>query len=147
MMTKSVCFAGHRFEWHCIGVEEKLLEVLETLVKHGYTTFYDGDHGAFDKICRRAVLTLQQKYPDICIVKVLSSYNSNNQKYELPDFYSGSVYPDLETVHFKRKIEERNKWIINKSDILVCHIVNTTNSGAYKMVKYAKSLGKKIIFV
>ena len=30
---KVVAFAGHRYEWHCIGVENKLPEVLEDLIR------------------------------------------------------------------------------------------------------------------
>lgn len=37
MKDKIVCFAGHRYEWHCIGVEDKLLVVLEELIQKGYT--------------------------------------------------------------------------------------------------------------
>ena len=42
LKEKVVAFAGHRYEWHCIGVEEKL-------ICKGYTIFYDGGYGAFDK--------------------------------------------------------------------------------------------------
>ena len=47
---KIVAFAGHRYEWHCIGVQNKLPEVLEDLINKGYTIFYDGHYGAFDFI-------------------------------------------------------------------------------------------------
>ena len=46
--NKVVAFAGHRHEWQSIGVEEKLLQVLEELINKGYTIFYDGNYGAFD---------------------------------------------------------------------------------------------------
>lgn len=36
---KIVAFAGHRYEWHCIGVEDKLPQVLEELIHKGYTIF------------------------------------------------------------------------------------------------------------
>ena len=39
MDGKIVAFAGHRYEWHCIGVEEKLLQTLEDLIRKGYTSF------------------------------------------------------------------------------------------------------------
>ena len=34
---KVVAFAGHRYEWHCIGVENKLPEVLEDLINKGFS--------------------------------------------------------------------------------------------------------------
>ena len=33
--NKIVAFAGHRYEWQSIGVEEKLLQVLEDLINRG----------------------------------------------------------------------------------------------------------------
>ena len=33
--NKVVAFAGHRYEWQSIGVEEKLLQVLEDLINRG----------------------------------------------------------------------------------------------------------------
>ena len=36
---KIVAFAGHRYQWQSIGVEEKLLQVLEELINKGYTIF------------------------------------------------------------------------------------------------------------
>mgnify|MGYP003299429369 CR=1 FL=1 len=50
MQDKIVAFAGHRYEWHCIGVEQKLLEVLEDLIHKGYTIFYDGKAGRIMEI-------------------------------------------------------------------------------------------------
>lgn len=53
---KVVAFAGHRYEWHCIGVEDKLPSILEDLIAKGYTIFYDGGYGAFDeKMCTRSL--------------------------------------------------------------------------------------------
>ena len=37
--NKVVAFAGHRYEWQSIGVEEKLLQVLENLINKGYQYF------------------------------------------------------------------------------------------------------------
>ena len=72
---KVVAFAGHRYEWHCIGVENRLPEVLEDLINKGYTIFYDGHYGAFDEKCAHAVLQLKHKYPHIKLIRILTYYN------------------------------------------------------------------------
>ena len=74
MEEKIVAFAGHRYEWNCIGIEEKLLQTIEKLINKGYTTFYDGACGAFDKKCLHALIELKRKYPQIKIIKILSYY-------------------------------------------------------------------------
>ena len=75
---KVVAFAGHRYEWHCIGVENRLPEVLEDLINKGYTIFYDGHYGAFDEKCAHAVLQLKHKYPHIKLIRILTYYNLCN---------------------------------------------------------------------
>lgn len=63
-----VAFVGLRYDWHCIGVGNKSLEVLEDLINKGYAIFYDGHYGAFDKKCAHAVLQLKHKYPHIKLI-------------------------------------------------------------------------------
>ena len=81
---KVVAFAGHRYEWHCIGVENKLPEVLEDLINKGYAIFYDGHYGAFDEKCAHAVLQLKHKYPHIKLIRILTYYHHDKEKYDLP---------------------------------------------------------------
>ena len=147
MSEKIVAFAGHRYDWHCIGVEEKLKQTIEELINKGYTTFYDGACGAFDRKCLDAVLELKHKYPHIKVIKILKYYHHEKEKYEISSCYDGSEYPDLEELHYKQIITKRNEWIVNHCDILVCHIEETYKSGAYNTVKYARKINKPIIYI
>lgn len=144
---KIVAFAGHRYEWHNIGVENKIESVLEDLINKGYTIFYDGNYGAFDKICSSAVLKLKRKHPYIKLIRILTYYHHDKERYELPSCYDGSIYPELEECHYKQIITKRNEWIVDNCDILVCHIEETYKSGAYKTVKYAQKQNKPIIYI
>ena len=145
--NKSVAFAGHRYEWQSIGVEEKLLQVLEDLINKGYTVFYDGNYGAFDNKCRNAVLKLKNKYPHIKLVLILTYYHHDKEKYPIPSYYDDAILPELEDLHYKQKITKRNEWIIDNCDLLVCHIKETYKSGAYNTVKYAQKQNKPIIYI
>lgn len=147
LKEKVVAFAGHRYEWHCIGVEEKLLNTLEELICKGYTIFYDGGYGAFDKKSAQIVLKLKHKYPHIKLIRILTYYHYDKEKYELTNCYDGSILPDIEEQHYKQKITKRNEWIVDNCDILVCHIENTYKSGAYNTVKYAQKQNKPIIYI
>ena len=144
---KIVAFAGHRYEWHSIGVEDKLPSILEDLIAKGYTIFYDGGYGAFDKKCANAVFNLKKKYPQIKIYKILTYYHHDKKKYDLPLCYDGSILPEIEELHYKQKITKRNEWIIDHCDILVCHIEETYKSGAYQTLKYAQKHNKPIIYI
>lgn len=145
--NKIVAFAGRRYEWQSIGIEEKLLQVLEELINKGYTIFYDGNYGAFDNKCRNAVLELKKKYPYIKLILILTYYHHDKEKYPIPSYYDETILPELEDLHYKQKITKRNEWIIDNCDLLVCHIKETYKSGAYNTVKYAQNQNKPIIYI
>lgn len=145
MDNKCVCFAGHRFDWQNIGIDDKLYETIENLIMQGYETFYDGGKGYFDELSALTVAKLKRMYPFIKLIRVLSTYSHDKEKNMLPTYYTESILPDLDGFHYKMRIIKRNEWIVNHSDVLVCHIVETYKSGAYTMFKYAKRKNKIII--
>jgi len=143
-MEKVVCFAGHRLDIYNNGIEKQLKEILEKLINEGYTKFLNGYKGDFDKECASVLWELKKKYPHIKLVKVLSYYNPN-KIYENQLDVLDEVFPEIDEVYPKQKITKRNEWMVEQCDVLVSHIINTFNSGAYKMFKYAQKLGKVII--
>lgn len=147
MKEKIVCFAGHRYEFQNVGIEDKLKEEILKLINKGYTTFFDGGKGFFDKLSASIVIELKKQYPQIKIYRILIYYHHNKDNWELPSCYDGSIMPDIEEYHPKTKITKRNEWIVYNSDILVCHIYKTNKSGAYNTLKYAKKLNKPIIYI
>ena len=144
---KIVCFAGHRYDWQNIGIKENLEKIIINLIEQGYTIFYDGGKGSFDKISSGIVIRLKTKYPQIKIYRILSYYQHKKERGILPSCYDGSIYPEIENIFPKARISKRNEWIVDNSDILVCHIIETYKSGAYNTVKYAKKVCKPIISV
>lgn len=139
---KIVCFAGHRDDWRNVGIEDKLKNTIEELIQSGYTIFYNGDRGYFDKLCTKVVLELKKKYPQIKIYRILANYKPKEEKESWFDDY---VMPNIEKVYFKQRITKRNEWMVEKCDILLCNVYNSYNSGAYATLKYAQKLNKKII--
>ena len=123
-MDKIVSFIGHRHEWHCLNVEHKFFLTLQELIKEGYDTFYVCSQGYFDKLSGLFLSTLKKTNSHIKIFKILSSYSWNTSKNKLPDFYSGSILPSLENYFYKQKITKRNEWIVDSSEVIVCHVVN-----------------------
>ena len=102
--NKIVAFAGHRSELNCLGIEEKLCQTIEDLIQKDYTIFYDGNYGAFDIKCVDAVLKLEHKYPHIKLIRILTDYHHDKEKYDLPSCYDGSILPEIEEVHYKKSL-------------------------------------------
>jgi uncharacterized phage-like protein YoqJ len=147
MINKSCCFAGHRDEFRNIGIKNKLKDRIEKLIKEGYTIFYNGYHGYFDKLSAQVVFELKEKYPQIKLIKVLSYLITDNKKVSANECFDSSIYPNLEKIYFKKRIIECNKWMINNSDIIICHITNTYHSGAYQTLLYARHKNKHIEYI
>lgn len=143
-MRKRVCFVGHRFQWHCINVEQKLKEIIHNVILQGYSIFYDGGYGYFDELSTKIILDIKVNNPNIKLIKVLTNY-SQSKKY--PDYYDETILPELEEYFYKQRIIKRNQWIVDNSDIVICHVIHEFNSGAYKTLQYAIKKHKKIIYV
>ena len=139
-MCKICCFCGHRSI-----ITENLENILEytltdLIENQGYDTFYSGGMGEFDKLCERVIRKLKRKFPYIHLCLIIYKYKNNFDK----DYYDECILPDLEGVHYKRAITERNKWMIKKSDLILCYIYKD-HSGAYDTMKYAEKNKKNII--
>ena len=143
-MNKTVAFAGHRYDWQNIGVEDKLKKVIKQLVDDGFTTFFNGGHGRFDKISAKIVNELKKNNNNLKLVHFLSSYNNKIDKTSMYDY---SIYPELEMFYPKQRIIKRNEWMIDNCEVLVCHVIDESGSGAYRTLKYAQKKSKRIIRV
>ena len=53
------------------------------------------------------------------------------------------IYPELEAVPRKYAIFYRNKWIVEKADLIIA-FVKKKYGGAFAMYQYAEKLGKDI---
>ena len=104
--------------------------------------FYIGTHGSFDYMVQRVLKRLKGKYNWIKYNVVLAYMPETPE--ENKD-YSNTIYPDgLEKVPKKYAIIERNKWMIKKSDYLICYVEHTF-SNAYQFKEFAKKKDK-IVF-
>ena len=143
-MKEKICsFCGHRDADSSLRTEIK--EAIIDIIENGnITTFYSGGMGNFDKLCESVVRELKQVYPLklYLIAPYMTQKINRNGKYYM-ELYDDIIIPDLGEVHYKRAITERNKWIVKKSNVLLCYVTRS-NGGAYQMMQYARGLSKII---
>ena len=131
----TVTFFGHRDTPK--EIEPALrLTLIDLIENKNATVFYVGNHGNFDAMVRRLLEDLSKTYP-IKYYVVLAYMPSNN---DIPDEHS--ILPEgIETVPRRFAINYRNKWMLNKSDIVVTYV--TRNFGGAAQFKKLAEIKKK----
>ena len=145
-MDEKICsFCGHR---DCdSSIRKQIKETITDLIENqGITTFYSGGMGNFDKLCESVVRELKQKYEDIrlCLIMPYMTKKLNTDKEYYNAMYDEIIIPDLGDIHYKRAITERNKWMVDCSDVILFYVTRSSG-GAYRMQKYAKNENKTIL--
>ena len=147
MSGKICCFSGHRFVLDG-NVKERVETKIEELICEGFTEFYSGGMGEFDGICENAVRSVKHRNKKIKLRLILpymkTSVNRNREYYE--SSCDEIIIPDMGEIHYKRAITVRNRWIAERSDVVLAYVIRDFG-GAYDMCRYAEKIGKRVIYV
>ena len=144
-MKEKICsFCGHRDADSGLRTQIKVA-ITDIIENKGVTTFYSGGMGNFDNLCESVVRELKQTYYlKLYLIAPYMTQKINRDGKYYKELYDDIIIPDLGEVHYKRAITERNRWMVEQSDIILCYIYRSSG-GAYKTVQYAKKHGKHII--
>lgn len=141
-----VTFFGHAD--FCDGgkYEEKVLRILESEIGEREAEIYLGGYGFFDSFAFDCAKKYKGKNPKVQLTFVTpyltESYQKNHLQYK-QKIYDKIVYPEIENVPLKYAISYRNKYMVEKADVVIAY-VNKSWGGAYMAYKYAKRRKKKI---
>ena len=137
-MTKKTTFIGHR-DFLPGDIEERLRFAVQKEIDLGCRYFVVGSHGEFDRVALGVCELMRQIYPEIKIEVAITSFNQ--------DYYNvDTVMFEIEEVHYKRRIIESNKQMVDACDTLICYVrPNSWRSGAKQILNYAKSKNKIIV--
>ncbi len=128
-----------------MDVEKPLREVLERLVaERGVRVFYAGGMGEFDELFARTVRSMKRDCPFLRLVLVLPYLTErlNMDKVFYEALYDEILIPaELEGVHPKAAIGLRNRWMVDRSDIVIAAL-HRNFGGAADAVRYAERIGK-----
>lgn len=137
------CGFGHRVL--LMDVEKPLRDVLERLVaERGVRVFYTGGMGEFDELFARTVRSMKREFPSLRLVLVApyltERLNLDKAFYEAQ--YDEILIPaELDGVHPKAAIGLRNRWMVDRSDIVIADL-HRDFGGAMEAVRYAERMGK-----
>lgn len=161
------CGFGHRVM--LMNVEKPLRETLERLVEErGARLFYIGGMGEFDELFARTVRSMKRTDPRLRLVLVmpyltrrlaigsaLDGARDGGQiaratqdrigKTWYEEHYDEILIPtELDGVHPKATIGLRNRWMVNRSDIVIAAL-HRDFGGAAEAVRYAEKRGKEVV--
>ena len=135
MKEQTVTFFGHRDTPK--EIESALrLTLIDLIENKNATVFYVGNHGNFDAMVRRQLEDLSKIYP-IKYYVVLAYMPGKN---DTPDEHS--LLPGgIEAVPRRFAINYRNKWMLNKSNIVITYVTRPIG-GAWEFKRMAEKQGK-----
>ena len=133
-------FFGHRDAPPKIkpALRQVLLDLIE---RQGVQQFYVGNHGSFDATARSLLAELEQSHG--ISYQIVLAYLPGK---EAPLYDTDhTLLPDgIETVPRRFAIEYRNKWMIDRSDLVIAYVTRSFG-GAAKFRDLAKKKGKTVI--
>ena len=163
-MGKTICaFTGHRpsrFPWgydetnqDCIALKEILTGEIIRLTDIGVTGFLSGMAEGVDTWASVIVLALREKNPAIklhCILPCKTqadnwSSTSKTIYHSILERADSIVYVSRE--YHKTCMMERNRFLVDHSDILLAVCQRIPRSGTIATVNYARNAGKEIIII
>ena len=137
-----VTFCGHSTYIKRSSDEDTLLAFLENRIGDTPVEFFLGGYGGFDHFAYGCAKRFQQKHPNAKLVFVTPYLQIKKAEQELGK-YDLIVYPELERVPPRYAISRRNKWMVERADVVIAYITHR-HGGAYTTYCHAKRKKKEI---
>jgi uncharacterized phage-like protein YoqJ len=142
-----ITFCGHSHFQKTKEYEEKIHSVLENIVGKQSAYMYLGGYGEFDEFAYECCKNFKKTHNAVSLVfitpYITMEYQKNRLEYE-KNKYDIILYPEIENKPLRFAISYRNKWMVDKSDYVICAIEHTWG-GAYKTYRYAMTKKKNVI--
>ena len=145
----TVSFFGHRELPNMFAIEDKLMSILREIINtHEYVEFLVGRDGDFDQLCsscvRRAIADYATGNASLILVLPYERADYRDNKESFEQYYDEvEICYEASQAHPKGAIFERNKQMIDRSDLVICAVER--DGGAARAVKFAVQQCKKVI--
>lgn len=138
MKEQTVTFFGHRDTPK--EIEPALrLTLIDLIENKNATVFYVGNHGNFDAMVRRQLEDLSKTYQIkyYIVLAYMPGKNAESDEHSI-------LAEGIESVPRRFAINYRNKWMLNKSDIVVTYVTRNFG-GAWEFQELAQKQWKNHI--
>ncbi len=148
--TYTVSFFGHRQIENVSAIEQRLDEIIRPLfVEKEYVEFLVGRDGEFDQLVASTIKRLKRSVggDNSALVWVLPYPTAEYRDYEADyaAYYDEiEICPESADAHFKSAFQIRNRWMVDRSNLVIC-CVERPYGGAFQTLRYARKSRKSII--
>ena len=139
----TVTFCGHSDFVPSTAMEARLLSVLASQIGDSPAELLLGGYGSFDRFALRCGKIFQQTHPSVSLIYV-TPYMVTERQTSVGAEYDGIVYPPLEHVPPRYAILHRNRYMVERAD-LVIPCITRSRGGAYQTYLHARRKGKAMI--
>ena len=139
----TVTFCGHSDFVPSTAMEARLLSVLASQVGDSPAELLLGGYGNFDRFALRCGKIFQQTHPSVSLIYV-TPYMVTERQTSVGAEYDGIVYPPLENVPPRYAILHRNRYMVERADLVIACITRS-RGGAYQTYLHARRQGKTMI--
>ena len=146
MQTYTVSLFGHRRIDDFRRLDERLEKIVKDLINSfEFVEFLIGRNGDFDEYAASVIKRTQKCMGyERCALTLVLPYPVSNIEY-FRGYYDSVIIPEeLYGIHPKSAITERNKYMVDRSDIVAVWR-QRASGGAFAAEKYARSKGKRIV--
>ena len=138
-----IAFCGHSRYGGSLEDEKKILELLKQKAENEAVEFFLGGYGGFDQFAYHCAWKFQKEHTDAKLILITPYLDTKHYADDIKDRFDSIIYPELEKIPLKYAIVHRNRWIVEKADIIIAYVKNQYG-GAYTMYQYAKRKKKEI---
>ena len=130
-----------------------MLTHIETVIKKGVTIFYSGVARGFDLLAAEAILMYKGKYPQIRLIACVPHIGQEQwyTEEEKARYYSVLKRADevvtLSKTYYNGCMQKRNRYMVDKADLLLAIWNGEKKGGTWDTVKYAQSKGKNVKYI
>ncbi len=136
-----ITFCGHSDFFESKKYENLLIDILEREIGTCSAKMYLGGYGGFDSFAYTCCKKFKNQRPNVSLVFITPYLKVDPI---LAQNYDSVIYPALEDKPKRYAIGYRNKYMVEKADLIIAYI-NHDWGGAYKTYEYAMRKGKRII--
>lgn len=142
----TACFTGHRQlpADEVDSLADRLDELLDCLVRHGYRDFISGAALGFDLLAAERVLLLKRRCPDVRLLLAIPCQNQTARwrpedaaRYEHIVYHADHTHV-LSPFYFDGCMQVRNRFMVDRSSLCIC-CMTAFQGGTASTVKYAQT--------